>query len=104
MQQIPLMAKPAQTLKVVLAGQNCQIYVYQKAQGVFVDVNANGVDVSVATLAHDAVPLVPRDYAGFLGNLMFIDTKGASDPQYSGMGTRYALVYLTADEYALIRK
>ena len=86
----------------MLNGQNCIISIYQKPQGVFVDVTADGVVVSVATIARDAVPLVSRDYAGFSGNLMFIDTQGANDPDYTLMGSRYSLVYLTAAEYALI--
>lgn len=103
MLEIPLQAAPSQLTKSVLAGQNCQLLVYQKPQGVFVDVNVNGVDVAVGVIARDAVPLVCREYAGFSGNLMFIDTQGASDPEYTGIGSRFALIYLTADEYALIQ-
>lgn len=85
-----------------MGGQNCQITIYQKPQGVFVDIAADGVAIAAGTLAHDVTPLVSRTYAGFSGNLMFVDTQGKSDPDYSGMGSRYSLVYLTADEYALI--
>jgi hypothetical protein len=102
MQQIPLQPIPSQSTKVVLGGQNCQILVYQKPQGVFVDINADGVDISVGTIARDAVPLVSREYAGFSGNLLFIDSQGSADPSYDGLGDRFALVYLTAEEYALI--
>lgn len=103
MQQIPIQPIPAQTVKAVLNGQNCQITIYQKAQGLFVDVNLSGVDISLATIARDTVPLVSRDYAGLSGNLLFVDTQGANDPDYTGLGSRYSLVYLTAAEYALIR-
>ena len=103
MQEIPLQAVPSQSTKVVLGGQNCQILVYQKPQGVFVDINADGVDISVGTIARDAVPLVCRDYVGFSGNILFIDTQGKDDPNYEGFGTRFSLVYLTAEEYALIQ-
>ena len=103
MQQIPLQPIPSQSTKVVLGGQNCQLLVYQKPQGVFVDINADGVDISVGTIARDAVPLISREYAGFIGNLLFIDTQGSSDPSYEGLGSRYSLVYLTAEEYALIQ-
>ena len=43
-----------------------------------------------------------RGYTGFIGNLLFIDTQGNSDPSYDGLGSRFSLVYLTAEEYALI--
>lgn len=102
MQQIPLRPIPAQTVKAVLSGQNCQIAVSQKAQGVFVDISADGVAVAASTIARDAVPLVSREYAGFLGNLLFVDTQGDNDPEYTGFGSRYSLVYLTAAENDLI--
>ena len=102
MQTVPLQPVPSQSTKVVLGGQNCQILVYQKPQGVFVDINADGVDISVGTIARDAVPLVSREYAGFSGNLLFIDSQGSADPSYDGLGDCFALVYLTAEEYALI--
>ena len=102
MQSVPMRPIPSQSTKVVLGGQNCQILVYQKPQGVFVDINADGVDISVGTIARDAVPLISREYAGFIGNLIFIDTQGGDDPSYEGLGDRWTLVYLTAEEYALI--
>lgn len=103
MQEIPIQPVPSQIAKVVLGGQNCQILIYQKPQGLFVDINADGSDIVTGVIARDAVPLVCREYAGFVGNLIFIDTQGASDPTYDGLGSRYSLVYLTAEEYALIQ-
>ena len=102
MQNIPLQNIPSQLTKVVLGGQNVQIFIYQKDQGVFVDINSDGVDIVVGVIARDAVPLVCREYAGFIGNLIFIDTQGNYDPFYSGLGSRFSLVYLTADEYVLL--
>lgn len=102
MQTVPLQPIPSQLTKVVLGGQNVQIFIYQKDQGVFVDINSDGVDVVVGVIARDAVPLVCREYAGFIGNLLFVDTQGSSDPSYGGLGSRFSLVYLTADEYALL--
>lgn len=66
------------------------------------DINVDGEDIATAVIALDAVPLVCREYAGFIGNLLFIDTQGSSDPSYDGLGGRFALVYLTAEEYALL--
>lgn len=48
------------------------------------------------------MPLVSREYAGFSGNLLFIDTQGDKDPDYLSLGSRYSLVYLTAAENDLI--
>ena len=69
MQSIPLQPVPSQSTKVVLGGQNCQLLVYQKPQGVFVDINADGVDIVVGIIGRDAVPLVCREYTGFIGNI-----------------------------------
>ncbi len=102
MQNVPLQPVPSQSTKVVLGGQNCQILIYQKPQGCFVDINADGVDVVVGIIARDAVPLVCREYTGFIGNLLFIDTQGSSDPSYEGLGSRWSLVYLTVEENALV--
>lgn len=100
MQLIPVQAVPSQQLQIVLAGQNCQIAIYQKPQGLFVDLNSNGVDVSLAVIAQDVNPLNPIAYSGFQGNLIFTDTQGNTDPDYTGLGSRYQLIYLTAAEYA----
>ena len=80
MQTVPLQPVPSQSTKVVLGGQNCQILIYQKPQGCFVDINADGVDIVVGIIGRDAVPLVCREYTGFIGNLIFIDTQGSDDP------------------------
>lgn len=102
MLQIPIQPVPSQQLQVVLGGQNCQIAIYQKPQGIFVDINVNGVDISIATLAQDVNALNPITYSSFQGNLIFTDTQGPSDPEYTGLGSRYQLVYLTAEEYAAL--
>jgi hypothetical protein len=102
MQNIPIQPIPSQLVKVVLGGQNVQIFIYQKDQGLFVDINSDGVDIVVGVIARDAVPIICREYMGFIGNILFVDTQGSSDPTYSGLGSRFSLVYLTADEYGLI--
>lgn len=102
MQNIPVQPIPAQQLQVSLAGQNCTIVIYQKPQGLFVDLNSNGADISLATIAQNLNVLVPVTYAGFQGNLYFNDTQGTTDPVYTGLGSRYQLIYLSAAEYAAL--
>lgn len=96
---IPLQTISAQTLRVVLGGQNCQINIYEKPEGVFVDINANDTDIVICVLALDGVPIICREYVGFEGNLIFVDTQGTNDPTFIGFGTRYQLIYLEASEY-----
>lgn len=99
MQLVPIQPVPSQQLQIVLGGQNVQIAIYQRSTGLYMDVNSNGTDISIAVLAHDIVPMVPTVYYGFLGNLIFVDTQGSTDPVYSGLGTRYQLLYLTSADY-----
>lgn len=98
MQEIPLQPIPAQTFKVVLAGQNCTLNIYQKSQGLFLDLNVDGVDIVQGVIARNAVKLNCREYEPFVGNLIFIDTQGSSDPEYTGLDSRFGLVYITTDE------
>lgn len=102
MQQIPLQAVPSQQLQIVLGGQNCQIAVYERSNGLYVDLTVNGTLISTAILALNLVPLVPTVYLGFAGNILFVDTLGTTDPTYTGLGARYQLLYLTAADYASI--
>jgi len=104
MQTIPLQTVPSQSVKSVLGGQNVQIDIYQKTQGIFVNVISDEVEIVSGVLAHDAVGIVCREYTGFVGNLLFNDTQGRSDPTYDGLGTRFELLYLNDVEYDLIRK
>lgn len=102
MQNIPIQPVPSQQLQVVLANQNCQINIYQKRQGLFVDVILNGVTISSAVIAQNLNLLNPITYTGFQGNLYFTDTQGTTDPVYTGLGSRYLLVYVTAAEFAAL--
>jgi hypothetical protein len=101
MQTVTLQPIPAQSVKVVLDGQNCTVTLRQKLQGLFVDIDVDNTRVVSGVIARDAVPLACREYAGMLGNLLFIDTQGSDDPSAAGLGSRFQLVYLTAAEYAL---
>jgi hypothetical protein len=104
MQEIPVRPVPSQTLQVVLDRQNVQILIYQKPQGLFVDTNVNGEDVATGIIAREAVPLISKTYSGFQGGLYFIDSQAADDPNYSGLGSRWRLIYLTADEHAIAQQ
>lgn len=93
MRQIPLRAVPAQASSVVLGGQNCQISVYQKSTGMFLDLQVNHEPIAMAVLCHDRVWLIREAYTGFVGDLTFVDTQGLEDPTYTGFGGRFQLMY-----------
>ena len=92
---VPLDATPSQVLAVSLAGQSCQIDVYQKSTGLYLDLRVADRAIVLGVLCRDRNVLVVDRYRGFAGDLAFYDTQGGSDPYYDGLGTRWQLVYLT---------
>ncbi|WP_027815228.1 phage baseplate plug family protein [Paraburkholderia bannensis] len=95
---IPLPAKPWPKLSVLLAGQNCQISVYQKTTGLYLDLSVNNAPIKTGIICRDRVKLIRHAYLGFTGDLAFFDTQGVTDPTYTGLGSRYQLVYLEASD------
>lgn len=98
MEIIPLQAVPSQIVGVSLGTQNCQINVYQKATGLFVDLLIGGSLIIGGVIAQNLNRIVRDAYLGFGGDLVFIDTQGSNDPVYTGLGSRYALAYLDATD------
>lgn len=98
MQIIPLSATPSQRLSILLGGQNCQIKVYQKTTGVYFNLSVNDAPIVSGVICRDRVALVRDTYLGFTGDLSFFDTQGTSDPDYTGFGARFQLVYLEAGD------
>ncbi len=94
MKTIAIAAISSQSFSSVLGGQNCQIKLYQKSTGVFIDVSMNNVPLVSGVLCRDRVKLIRQAYLGFGGDLFFADTEGFSDPNYTGFGARYRLVYM----------
>lgn len=95
---IPTQAVPAQSFDVKLGGQSCTITIRQKAQGMFLDLKADGVQVVSGIICRNRTRIVRYAYLGFKGDLCFIDTRGDADPQYSGLGDRWVLMYLAEGE------
>jgi hypothetical protein len=98
MQVIPLSATPSQNLSIILGGQNCQIKVYQKTTGVYIDLSINNSPIVSGVVCRDRVTIVRDTYLGFIGDLSFFDTQGTSDPSYTGFGARFQLVYLETSD------
>lgn len=94
MLEIPIAAVPSQTLSVLLAGQNCQLSIRHKTTGIYLDLSVDNTPITLSSLCLDRVRLVRRPYRGFKGDLAFVDTQGVLDPQFSGFGDRWRLVYI----------
>lgn len=93
-QVIPLNAVPSQTLSVTLAGQAFTLNVYQKSTGLFMDVYINDALIAGGVLGLNGVRIVRDAYLGVIGDFAFVDTQGSDDPTYTGLGSRWLLVYV----------
>lgn len=91
---IPTQATPSQTFSVLLSGQNCQIDIYQKAQGLFLNLFVDGTMIVGGVICENRNRIVRDAYFGFIGDLAFVDLQGNSDPDYRELGSRFILVYI----------
>lgn len=112
MQIVPLNPIPNQTLQIVLAGQNCaieldsfdgsdptDITLSTSTSWLGFSLSVSGEDITTNATGLDRKRLLlNRQYFGFVGDFMFIDTQGFDDPEYTGLGTRWVLLYLEASD------
>lgn len=94
---IPLQATPNQTLTVPLAGQSCGLNVIQRTSGLYIDVFLNGQPIILSVICQNKNRIVRDSYLGFPGDLAFFDTVDTvigNDPDYTGLGSRFQLVYI----------
>jgi hypothetical protein len=93
---------PNQSILTTLSNQQCQLNVYQKRTGLFMDIYAN--DFSEPILAGvycvNQVFCIMDAYLGFVGDFMWVDTLGQNaNPYYGGgLGSRFQLVYLAPSD------
>lgn len=93
-QTIDIQALPSQTFQVSLGSQNCLITLQQMNSGLFISLSIAGKLIIAGKYCNDRVSLIRQAYLGFVGWLYFVDTLGSGlDPYYTGLGTRYVLVY-----------
>lgn len=95
---ISLEAVKEQTVNVALNQQQCAIRLVQRDSGVYMDLNLNGDPIMQGVPCWYANKMVRYPYLGFSGDLVFLDTQGTSDPDYTGLGGRFKLFYLTEAE------
>lgn len=95
---IPTQPVPSQTVACIVGQQSCTINVRQAAQGMFVDLYVNNAPIILSVMAYNANRIVRDAYLGFIGDIAIYDLAGNADPYYSGMGSRFQLVYIPASE------
>lgn len=100
MQSVSIEATAAQSVNVLLDGQACRFQINQKFFGLFIDVYVNDALIIGGVICENLNRIVRSGYLGFLGDLCFLDQEGTSDPVYTGLGTRWILVYLDQSDLA----
>lgn len=98
MLQIPIATTPNQTLSVTLNGQDCDLKIYQRDQRVYLDLTADGTEICVGNICYDRQNILQSPTDAFSGGLYFYDQIGTYDPEWSGFGDRYVLLYAYPDE------
>jgi hypothetical protein len=102
MQVVNVSAEKSQQFNIALAGVTCTLKLTQRSTGLFLDFWVGDAAVCLGVLCLNANKLVRYEYlrasTGFTGDLFFIDTKGTDDPDWSELGTRYKLYYVSSDE------
>lgn len=98
MQEVPVQPLPNQSIQVQLAEQACTLNIYQYAYGLFMDVYVNGTLIIGGVVCENLNRIVRSLYLGFRGDFMWADTQGSDDPVYTGLGTRFRLVYVEVSD------
>jgi len=96
---VPLQATPSQTLSIKLGGQSCAIALRTNGPNLYFDLRKDNSPIIVGSICRNRQRLlVGLGYRGFIGDFVFVDSQGDEQPVYSGLGTRWNLYYLGADE------
>jgi hypothetical protein len=94
MKLIPIQDTFNQTFASNIGGQQCQLSIYQKTTGLYLDISINNSLLIGGILCRNFNRLIRDPYWGFAGDLMFWDIQGTSDPYSPGLGTRFRLYYV----------
>lgn len=93
-QIIPIKDVYNQTFEVILGKQNCRINLHQCKYGLFCDLYVDDSLILGGVICQNDNRIVRDVHFGFVGDLVFHDTMGTSDPSSPGLGTRYVLAYV----------
>lgn len=103
--EIPLKAGSNQQLDVSLDGQNCTIAVYQRDERLYLDLDVGRTPIRRGALCIPYAPIIAGS-TSFRGQLYIADVLSPANaqttPNYSGLGTRYKLYYLTEETCGII--
>ena len=90
---IPLNAVAYQSLSVPLSGHVIRLELQQRGTGLFAAFWCDGAACLSGVLCQNRNWLARKAYYGLPGDFAFVDTEGTADPDYTGLGGRFVLVY-----------
>lgn len=106
MVQIPLIAVPNQELNIILNGQSCTIAIYQRSEHVYLDLYVGSELIRQGSLCIPTAPILSKP-CNFSGQLYIVDfdsqPSNQANPNYTELGSRFKLYYVTEDEEAQIQ-
>lgn len=94
-QRIALQPVPSQNFTIGLLNQQCEISIYQRGANLYFDLRVGGEwIVRTRVIRNKQLLLIDVKYKGFRGDFLVNDTQGDTQPQYTGLGSRYLLLYV----------
>ena len=98
MVEIPLQPIPAQEVQVILGGQNCTFSVYWRFGKLYADLLVDSEPVFTGAICQNLQWVNQSSSPVFSGGLIFVDSLGEESPRWDGLGSRWSLLYLDAEE------
>jgi hypothetical protein len=102
MQTISAQAVPNQQLQCQLGTQAVTLNIYQTNFALHMDVLVGAVAIIKGAICENLNRIIRDAYLGFAGDFVWFDTLGTANPVYTGIGTRYQLVYLSPTDLAAV--
>lgn len=100
---VPLIPIASQTLEIILDNQEVTLSVYQRNERLFADITVGIQPVLVGAICVNLQAINTFKSPYFTGKLLFVDTLGNEAPYYTGLGSRFELVFVSAAEIVASR-
>ena len=101
MTEVPLIATPNQELAIELEEQDCTIQVRQLGNYTYLTLWVDSTLIVENAICMPGVAILQGYIQGFKGNLVLVDSSDANSrhvSDYTGLGSRFLLLYLTEAE------
>lgn len=90
---IPINALPNQRVSVPLSGHQFNLDIVQRSTGLYMDITMDGNLLIAGVLCQDRSWIIRYQIYQAPGDFAFADQTGTDDPDYTGLGSRFILVY-----------